>query len=310
MICEEPILIDSSPISYQSPTTPNDLVIFKELNKAKFSVVGAYSPSLRKNFAVKVFPYQNNQVNQYFLKEAYFMQFNHPNLISIADCQVGQVIPTEKGYMQVSCIIMELAPFGDFFEIIMTRQIKFSEQLARTFFHQLVEGVEYLHSKGAAHLDLKLENLLLGDDFKLKIADFDTAFVFGQTQIHSKGTKSYRAPEIMNCTCKDPQTADIYSMGVILFIFKCQGKLPYKEQASNKGVNFLHLLMNDKPKFWEKQCEIQRREVSFFGQDFKVLFERMVEANPSKRATIYEIKKSKWYLGPTLSKEELQKVFE
>lgn len=310
MICEEPILDNSSSSSSQNHSVPDDLVIFKELNKAKFSVLGAYSPSLHQNFAVKIFPYQNNQVNPYFLKEAYFMQFNHPNLISITDCRIEQVIPTEVGYLQISCIVMELAPFGDFFDIIMTRQIKFSEQLARTFFHELVEGIEYLHSKGSAHLDLKLENLLLGEDFKLKIADFDTAYIYGQTQVQSKGTKSYRAPEILNCECKDPQAADIYSMGVILFIFKCQGKLPYKEQTSSKGVDFLHLLKNDKSQFWEKQREIQRRENSFFSQDFKDLFEGMMETDPTKRTTIYEIKNSTWYKGPTLSKEEIQKVFE
>ncbi|RZJ37213.1 MAG: hypothetical protein EOO18_06165 [Chryseobacterium sp.] len=45
------------------------------------------------------------------------------------------------------------------------------EMIIRTYFHQLIEGIEYIHSQGVAHLDLKLENIMLGDSFELKIID-------------------------------------------------------------------------------------------------------------------------------------------
>lgn len=49
----------------------------------------------------------------------------------------------------------------------------FTEKIVRTYFHQLVDALEYLHKSGIAHLDLKPENIALGDKFMLKIMDFE-----------------------------------------------------------------------------------------------------------------------------------------
>lgn len=40
---------------------------------------------------------------------------------------------------------------------------------------QLMHGVQHIHKKGICHRDLKLENVLLSNDFELKIADFGFA---------------------------------------------------------------------------------------------------------------------------------------
>lgn len=49
---------------------------------------------------------------------------------------------------------------------------------ARRFFNQLMDGINYLHSKGVAHRDLKPENLLLDEHDELKISDFGMATMF------------------------------------------------------------------------------------------------------------------------------------
>mmetsp|Transcript_15068 Transcript_15068/g.12783 ORF Transcript_15068/g.12783 Transcript_15068/m.12783 type:complete len:89 (-) Transcript_15068:754-1020(-) len=73
------------------------------------------------------------------------------------------------------------------------------ETLVRTYFHQLVNAVEHIHSKGYAHLDIKTENLLLGKDYALKVSDFDLC---REAEIplgfRGYGTKNFRAPEL-NC---------------------------------------------------------------------------------------------------------------
>jgi len=59
-----------------------------------------------------------------------------------------------------------------------------------------MSGLDYIHSKGIAHLDLKLDNLLIGSNYQLKIADFDLSYKVGDKRIVSDGSKHYRAPEI------------------------------------------------------------------------------------------------------------------
>lgn len=49
---------------------------------------------------------------------------------------------------------------------------------AKRFFNQLMDGVDYLHTKGVAHRDLKPENLLLNEHDNLKISDFGMATMF------------------------------------------------------------------------------------------------------------------------------------
>lgn len=49
---------------------------------------------------------------------------------------------------------------------------------AKRFFNQLMDGVNYLHSRGVAHRDLKPENLLLDEHDNLKISDFGMATMF------------------------------------------------------------------------------------------------------------------------------------
>lgn len=52
-----------------------------------------------------------------------------------------------------------------------------SEEDAKYFLMNLINGLEYLHSIGVAHWDLKPSNLLLTSDLTLKISDFGTAKV-------------------------------------------------------------------------------------------------------------------------------------
>jgi len=199
---------------------------------------------------------------------------------------------------------MEYAPHGDFFDFITKNNQHFDDKLIRSFFRQLIDGVEYLHSKGIAHLDLKPENVLLGANFNLKIADFDLSHVKGDAKIYSRGTKYYRGPEFFNSdssssssALKVPFAADIYSAGIILFILKSGGMYPHSENTAFEGLNLADLMYKDNAQFWDKHCEIQGKESSFFDRDFRDLFNAMVKQNPEDRISLKEIKQTKWYNG-------------
>lgn len=300
-------MIEEAPVSY------DDVVLTKVLNKAKFPVFLGRSASMSQNFAVKVFPYNGKAVNPCFLNEIQFANLNHKNVVSIVHYETDREAVFDDGARNISYTVMELAPYGDFFDLVMSQRILFDEKLARTYFHQLIAGLEYLHSTGIAHLDLKLDNLLVGEDFNLKIGDFDQAFRAGQKNILSKGTICYRPPELVRRTCRNPVAADVYSAGIILFLFKSGGILPHSEQQKYKSWDLFDLMVNNTELFYEKHCEIQKKDASFFDEDFKMLFNNMVKLNPEDRLSIQEIKNSKWYNGPTYTEQEvcnmMKKVF-
>ena len=71
------------------------------------------------------------------------------------------------------------------------------EEGGRFFFKQMINALDYMHSKKISHRDLKLENILIDRDLNLKIADFGYAS-FNRTDLLSsyRGTFTYMAPEI------------------------------------------------------------------------------------------------------------------
>jgi len=286
----------ASPIAYQN------LSVVKKLGKAKFPVYLTSSKIDKSNYAMKVFTHQGDKPHPYFKNEVRFSTLKHPNVISMVHHENERDTVQKGEVKRVSYILMEYAPHGDFFDFISKHGEKFDEKLIRTFFRQLVDGVEYLHDNGIAHLDLKPENLLMGAGFNLKIADFDLSHVKGDEKILSRGTKFYRGPELFgsNLTRGDlklPYAADIYSAGIILFILKSGGIYPHSEDAAFEGLNLADMMHNKNDVFWSKHIEIQGKEKSFFDKDFKELFNAMTKFNPEDRMSLKQIKQSKWYNG-------------
>lgn len=197
---------------------------------------------------------------------------------------------------------MEAAQYGDFTNLVMNTDMFKDEKLLRTYFHQLIAGIKFLHEKNMAHLDLKMDNLLLGSDFRLKITDFDSSYQKGDSICLSRGTKNYRAPEIKSDNCDDPQAADAYSAGIILFVLKAKC-FPYMEDVIVGGQNLYEDLQLGRNSFWTFHS--QKLKTGTFEDDFKDLFTLMVKEDPVERATLEEVKKSKWFLGPIYSQEEL-----
>ena len=145
-----------------------------------------------------------------YQNEKVLANFNHPNVI--------QYVPLKCNSPKFHGVATEVAKYGDFFDFV-TKGCLNTETLVRTYFHQLIAGIEHIHSQGFAHLDLKLENLMLGSQFTLKIIDFDQTQCLSEKEIKSAGTEGYRAPEVISGRCQNFKAADIYSAGVILYAF-------------------------------------------------------------------------------------------
>mmetsp|Transcript_26257 Transcript_26257/g.23129 ORF Transcript_26257/g.23129 Transcript_26257/m.23129 type:complete len:213 (+) Transcript_26257:402-1040(+) len=200
---------------------------------------------------------------------------------------------------------MELANNGDFAAVLDHPTFSQDVKLVRTYLHQLVQGLEYLHSNGVYHLDIKPENLLLNKDFHLKIADFDSCYIKGDKKIISRGTGNFRAPELICKEPIDPEVADIYSVGIFLFSMRC-GLLPYSEEELINGVDLFELAMNDFEEFWKMHQELNDNASIFIDKEFKDLFRSMIRFDTKKRMRLADVKKHKWYQGPTYTSTELK----
>jgi len=286
-----------------------DVAIIRSINKAKFPVYLAAGKNRREKYAMKIFPSIEDEAQKYFKNEIRFASLNHPRIIRTLHFEQDKDILYKGEIKTVSFIVMEYAPHGDFFDFLNKNKSYFNEKLARTYFKQLIEGLEYLHNRGIAHLDIKLENLLVGENFSLKVADFDLSCFIKEKRVSTKGTRFYRAPELINGECKSPVAADIYSAGVILFLFQSGGIIPHAEGHLFEGFDLCDLLYNNNHEFWNKHCEIQRKSTSAFSRDFKELFNGMTKLNPKERFTISEIKASEWYNGEIYPEHELKDYF-
>ena len=272
------------------------LRVTKTLNDGKQPVLQVYSPICQQSYALKLFPKNLYGLNQY-KKEKLLFKLNHSNVIQ----RIPMVCCDERFFATLT----EFAKYGDFFDLVTKGHLN-TEQLIRTYFHQLIEGIEYIHSQGVAHLDLKLENIMLGSDSQLKIIDFDQSQMITDKIITSGGTVAYRAPEVINGTCKNLTAADVYSAGVILFAFMAV-KFPFleNEDPEGKDVRCYSTYVKDKKAFWALQ-----NKTSYFGQDFIDLIDGMVHEDQNKRFTIKDIKGSKWYNGPALDIKSLKNEME
>lgn len=258
-------------------------------------------------FALKVYFYEEDEPQKLFLNELEFAHLAHDNLIKIKASRYFDIIEINDAQIKVSYIAQEYASFGDFYEILMTREIEFSEKLVRTYFHQLIEALEYLHQNKVAHLDIKLENLFLAQDYQLQIGDFGLARFFDACPKDSCSSPIYRAPEIKVGCCKNLAAADIYSAGVVLFALKSNGHFPFLEKDNTECHEEDLENKNDKEAFWEHHAEFCDKSPDYFTMDFRELFMSMTAPNPAERPTIQQIKRSVWYNKEIYSASELKK---
>ncbi|PWA36191.1 Calcium/calmodulin-dependent/calcium-dependent protein kinase [Artemisia annua] len=116
---------------------------------------------------------------------------------------------------------LEYAKWGELFEKVSKGRLK--ENIARKYFQQLITPVDFCHSRGVYHRDMKPQNLQLDENDNLKVSDFGlSALAESDHQyglLHTIcGMPAYAAPEVINRRGYDRDKADIWSCEVILYV--------------------------------------------------------------------------------------------
>ncbi|KAM0009848.1 putative protein kinase CAMK-CAMKL-CHK1 family [Helianthus debilis subsp. tardiflorus] len=198
----------------------------------------------------------------------------HPNIVELYEVMASK----SKIYFA-----MELVRGGELFSKIAKGRLR--EEVARSYFQQLISAVDFCHSRGVYHRDLKPENLLLDDEGNLKVTDFGlSAFCDHLRQdglLHTTcGTPAYVAPEIIGKKGYDGAKADIWSCGVILYVLLA-GFLPFQDE--NIVAMYRKIYRGD------FKCP------PWFSSDARRLITKMLDPNPSTRITISKIMESPWF---------------
>ncbi|XP_024024135.1 CBL-interacting serine/threonine-protein kinase 9 [Morus notabilis] len=212
----------------------------------------------------------------------------HPNVLKLFEVMASRT----KIY-----IVLEFVDGGELFDKI-AKHGRLKEDEARSYFQQLINAVDYCHSRGVFHRDLKPENLLLDSYGALKVSDFGLSAISQQAKedglLHTAcGTPNYVAPEVLTSKGYDGTSSDVWSCGVILFVLMA-GYLPFDE------ANLVAL--------YKKICKAEFACPPWFSSGARKLIKCILDPNPLTRITISEILKDEWfkkgYQPPRFEKEE------
>lgn len=185
-------------------------------------------------------------------------------------------------------IFMRYAENGDLLDFIKTHG-PISEHQAKAWFYQMVKGLKYLHSLNIAHRDLKCENVLLSKRMNIKLADFGFARycadmegnrILSQTYC---GSAAYAAPEVVSGVPYNPKIADIWSLGIILFIM-LNASMPFDD--SN-----LHKLLEDQK---NKKYHFRSRIIERVSNQCRAIVSVLLEPDVTQRWSLDHILNCKW----------------
>lgn len=189
--------------------------------------------------------------------------------------------------------VMEFARGGELFAKVSKG--RFSENLSRRYFQQLITAVGYCHSRGIFHRDLKPENLLLDDNFDLRVTDFGLSALTDQIRpdglLHTLcGTPAYVAPEILAKKGYDGAKVDVWSCGIILYVLTA-GYLPFND--SNLMAMYRKIYRGD------FRCP------KWTSPDLRRFLSRLLDTNPATRITVDEILRDPWFSKGFQDQEKL-----
>jgi serine/threonine protein kinase len=209
------------------------------------------------------------------------------------------------------CIIMEFAKFGDLdnFQKNLIKKKCLSETLLAYITMQIINGLYYIHQSKIIHMDIKQQNILIDENFNIKITDFSVSFSYEKYKENDKinlplsGTSLFMSPEVLlkaQIDYEDCSKIDMFSLGVVLYNLAFE-KFPYDLDYDHKR-NFGLILSKIKT---QKLIIPERKN---FSPLFRKFLGNLLEKNIKNRMSVYEALEDPWIKAAELLTKEKEKI--
>ncbi|XP_053175052.1 death-associated protein kinase 2 isoform X2 [Scomber japonicus] len=205
-------------------------------------------------------------------------QLQHPNIITLHDVYENRTDVV---------LVLELVSGGELFDFLAQKE-SLSEEEATQFIKQILDGVQYLHSKRISHFDLKPENIMLLDRDdplpRIKLIDFGLAHKIeaGADFKNIFGTPEFVAPEIVNYEPLGLE-ADMWSIGVITYIL-LSGASPFLGDTKQETLGNISAMDYD----FDEELFSNTSELA------KSFIRELLEKDTRKRMTIQDALNHPW----------------
>ncbi|XP_024401687.1 serine/threonine/tyrosine-protein kinase HT1 [Physcomitrium patens] len=224
------------------------------------------------------------KLERQFMQEVHNLsQLHHPNIVTFV---------AASWKPPVCVLIMEYVPGGSLRAFLHKNESgSLPYKIVLSMALDVARGMEYLHSQGVVHRDLKSENIVLTEDLHLKLTDFGVGCL--ETECDSKnadtGTYRWMAPEMISHKHYSKKV-DVYSFGIVLWEL-VTGLVPYPDMTPVQ-VAYAVVNKNLRPPV-DDDCPPALRH----------LMEHCWFANPERRPNFYQIVQTLEDLDNPLSEE-------
>lgn len=204
------------------------------------------------------------------------LDISHPNIVTTLGATSLQ------GWEAGACIVMSFGGCTDLWQYVMRPGAEWS--LRHALFHslQIMEGLNYLHSRNILHLDLKPDNCVFcPEEAIVRLCDFGGIHVMGEAWNPQSipGTSAFRDPELFH-TASPNASSDIFSLGVTMYCLDYR-RHPYANMAPEMIKLFA--------RHGSLRPEVHFRERGPLTDRFRSVYSACWAADPADRPTLSQV---------------------